>query len=111
MFRNLSGTLFCLLVVVLFSGCATWRYPKSATETYITGHKDGSAAAAYSITGILAGITFGPDAYVLGISEPLIPEEIQKKIENKPAEYQKGFIEGYRISIESDAYIFGMICE
>ena len=48
--------LFCLLAIVLLSGCSVILYPKSTTENYKLGYQDGLMAAYKSTEGATHGL-------------------------------------------------------
>ena len=56
--------LFCLLAIVLLSGCSVILYPKSTTENYKLGYQDGLMAAYKSTEGATHGL-IGENYYTL----------------------------------------------
>ena len=102
--RRNWGVLFCLLILVFLSGCAAMLYPKGATENYKLGYKDGLRASSNSTEGMLAGM-IGYSFYI----PSKLPDAEQKKIQNEPLEYQRGFTDGWMAGIDADAFLYDWV--
>ena len=95
--------LFCLLSVVLLSGCSTILYPTGATENYKSGYLEGLIAAYKSTEGATYGLIGN---YYLPSK---LPDSQQQKINDKPLEYQRGFTDGWRRGIDDDVGLYDWV--
>ena len=111
------AVLFCLLIIVVLSGCAAGVYPKGATEDYKLGYKDGINAGHASGYGALAGwaaaslgMPFSGSSFV---TFSKLPDNAQKKIQGESLEYQRGFakgwVQGVRLNADTTSAVFGLI--
>jgi hypothetical protein len=103
--------LFCLLTVVLLSGCAAGMYPKGATEDYKKGYQHGMKVGYTSGEGFsdgqLAGLIGMP---LTGSYAPSkLPDKEQQKIQEESLEYQRGFTKGWGQGVRSSANSYSMI--
>ena len=101
--------LFCLLAIVLLSGCSVIlypksTYPKSTTENYKLGYQDGLMAAYKSTEGATHGL-IGENYY----TPSKLPDPQQRKINDKPLEYQRGFTDGWRRGVDDDVAFYDWV--
>ena len=96
--------LFCLLAIVLLSGCSVILHPKDATENYKLGYQDGLIAAYKSTEGAIHGL-IGKDYYL----PSKLPDPQQRKINDKPLEYQRGFTDGWRRGVDDDVAFYAWV--
>ena len=97
--------LSCLLTLALLSGCEVELIPKDPTEgrseDYKVGYTNGYETAANSAEALAAGMQ-GNLFYIP--SE--LPDDVLKKIQDEPLEYQQGFTAGWKDRVESDTMMF-----
>jgi uncharacterized protein YceK len=96
--------LFCLLAIVLLSGCSVILYPKSTTENYKLGYQDGLMAAYKSTEGATHGL-IGENYY----TPSKLPDPQHRKINDKPLEYQRGFTDGWRRGVDNDVAFYDWV--
>ena len=96
--------IFCLLAIMLLSGCSAVLYPKNMTEDYKLGYQDGLMAAYKSAEGATHAL-IGKDYYI----PSKLPDSQQQKINDKPSEYQRGFTDGWRRGIDDDVALYDWV--
>ena len=97
--------LSCLLTLALLSGCEVVLLPEDPTEgrseNYKVGYMNGYETAANSAEALAAGIR-GELFY----TPSKLPNDVLKKIQDEPLEYQHGFTAGWKDQVESDTMLF-----
>ena len=94
-----------LLALVLLSGCEVVLLPEDPTEgrseDYKVGYQKGYETAANSAEALAAGMR-GELFY----TPSKLPNDVLKKIQDEPLEYQHGFTAGWKDRVESDTMVF-----
>ena len=97
--------LFCILTLVPLSGCGVELLPKDPTEGYSedykVGYMNGYETASNSAEALAAGMR-GDFFY----TPSKLPNDVLKKIQDEPLEYQHGFTAGWKDRVESDTMMF-----
>ena len=97
--------LSCLLTLGLLSGCGIRLHPEDPTEgrteDYKAGYMNGYEAAANSAEALAAGMR-GELFY----TPSKLSNDVLKKIQDEPLEYQHGFTAGWKDRVESDTMMF-----
>ena len=96
--------LFCLLAIMLLSGCSAILYPKGTTENYKLGYQDGLITAYKSTEEAIDGL-IGAKYYI----PSKLPDLQQRKINDKPLEYQRGFTDGWRRSVDDNVALYDWV--
>ena len=103
--KRIWAILSCLLILALLSGCGVELLPKNPiegrSEDYKVGYTNGYETAANSAEALAAGVRGD-----LFYTPPKLPDDVLKKIQDEPLEYQHGFTAGWKDRVESDTMMF-----
>ena len=103
--KRIWAILSCLLTLGLLSGCGIPLHPEDPTEgqteDYKVGYMNGYETAANSAEALAAGMR-GDFSY----TPSKLPNDVLKKIQDEPLEYQHGFTAGWKDRVESDTMMF-----
>ena len=103
--KRIRAILSCLLILALLSGCGVELLPKDPTEgrseDYKVGYTNGYETAANSAEALAAGMR-GELFY----TPSKLPDDVLKKIQDDPLEFQQGFTAGWKDRVEFDTMVF-----
>ena len=103
--KRIWAILSCFLTFALLSGCGIPLHPEDPTEghteDYKVGYMNGYETAANSAEALAAGMR-GEIFY----TPSKLPNDVLKKIQDEPLEYQYGFTAGWKDRVESDTMFF-----